>query len=424
MKRLIFFIVSFCLLAISACGQEKSDNDEKIPTVTKETGTIGVVGEFRPQGFLPILIEHRYTPIELRRMIKKACPESINDIFLMLPQENCMNLTVEERRNVLNGERAGSGQFKREFSNNQYMSLTNSSGDVWEMRAIEKDDVWHIAITWQCEYSGYEPYCYSDGILYSCAQWDLSYEQDSWPEQFIDYELLTPEQQEKATAVWQKGVRCLYRLPRQGSIATKFIDRAPYSGIQIPESAFKDSKHQITDRNLIGEEKYYHESGTYCIWGTWGENRVKVAPLNDVDTAYIIEACSFEGAVGDFMVVAHGKEPVRNMYVYRLSTGKLLQIIRDCYGVITPDTDEKGFTVSIVQRKSPQLVWDSPKNTWDPIGKIPSKLYNEELEEMKQLFKDNEYQGLTLSALQMAHVELPTGKVTYRDEYHWKPTDE
>lgn len=424
MKHPTFLIVAFCLLTISGCGQEKADNDEKTPTVTKETGTIGIVGEFRPATFLPIIIEQRYTPIELRRMTGKANPESINDIFLLLPQENCMNLTVEERSKVLNGEQAGSGQFKKEFSNNQYMSFSNSSGDVWEMCAIEKDGIWHIAITWLCENSHYVPYCYSDGILYSCTEWDLSYEQDSWPEQFIDYEQLAPEQQEKATAVWQKGVRCLYRLPRQGSIATKFIDRAPYSGIQIPESAFKERLHQIAGHSLVGEEKYYYESDAYYIWGTWGENRVKVTPLSDVDTAYIIEACSFEGAVDDFMVVSHSKESVRNMYIYKLSTGELLQTIRDCYGAITPDTDKLGFTVSIVQRKSPQLVWDSPKNTWKPTGKIPSILYNEELEEMKQLFKDNEYQGLTFSALQMAHVELPTGKVTFRDEYHWKPTDE
>lgn len=186
---------------------------------------------------------------ELIRLLGKREPEIITDFFLLLPDDVCFDLSVDERKKMVDGERVGEWSqmaIGQKDIENRYLSLSGAFEGTWEMYAQQDDGFWLVAVNSQscgplCMTDIAQSYIYEDRRLMSTNYANLAGFQDVWAELFFDFDQLTALQIEEVKEVWDDSIgNILFRLPQDGKNITMYIDDLPYSDIDIPEKAFKE----------------------------------------------------------------------------------------------------------------------------------------------------------------------------------------
>lgn len=441
MKHLTLFIAALFLLTMAGCKQGKAsiknEESERMENVEMEEINNDDI-DYGP--FTQLVAQ--FTPEQLQEIIGKPQPEGVRDLLLLLPDDDCFNTSIADRRKALAGERVGEDRLGIGEANTQYLNLTGIFEGTWEMYALQKGKRWHIAVNQQecgplCLTTIAHEYSFLEGKLLRHSAANLAGYQDAWPELFIDFDQLTTQQQEAVHSIWngnnEQMNMILFRLPRRGNNISMYIDPLAFSDAGVPESAFKEVEAEMWPfdesewSDAQANETVLFENDKWHITGYWRGSvdafYVTVNPQRGGSKPYTVETNSFIGVVGDFMVMGLGTS-WQSLQVYQISSGKQLPVDDNFTGMIEADADEKGFTFSLMQENPPKLVWNENQKTWEPKGHVPAHLNNEELKELKNVMKGNEFGGMTLSALQTAHVALPAGKVTYRDEYRWQQTDE
>ena len=188
---------------------------------------------------------------ELIRLLGKREPESIADLFLLLPDDVCFDLSVDKRKRMLDGEKVGEwsqmsiGQKNIE---NRYLSLSGAFEGTWEMYAQQDDGFWLVAVNYQscgprCVTDFAQSYIFEDRRLLSISYANLAGYQDYWVELFIDFDKLTVEQTESVKEIWDENSDIqdiLFRLPQDGKRITMYIDNLPYLDVDVPNDTFRE----------------------------------------------------------------------------------------------------------------------------------------------------------------------------------------
>ena len=118
----------------------------------------------------------------------------------------------------------------------------------------EGDGNWWIAVNGQfcgpfCITHIANSYSLQDNHLIHHTDANLAGYQDVWVELFIDFDRLTPQQQEAARKIWEENgyESVLFKLPRDGKTVTMYIDELPYLDEEIPSEAFRQITNKIWD---------------------------------------------------------------------------------------------------------------------------------------------------------------------------------
>jgi len=191
-----------------------------------------------------------YSPEEIKQLLGKTEPESVLDLFVLLPDSFCYDYSAADRLKIAQGERVGEygGMALGETDiPNGYINLSGAWEGIWEMFARKEGDGWRFALNQQfcgpvCYTHMADTYTYQDGTITLQGYANLAGYQDVWVELFIDFDQLNEQQKEQANSIWQEmGYdSVLFRLPRDGKTITMHIDPLPYLDAEIPESAIKE----------------------------------------------------------------------------------------------------------------------------------------------------------------------------------------
>jgi hypothetical protein len=197
----------------------------------------------------------RYTPAEVRQVLGRAEPESVSDLFLLLP-DDLFNLDVASRRRILRAGRAGDDgtiTLEKRDDANGYLCVTVAGWGFFEVFACrEPGGAWSIATNTQMRIPETRTvaagtYFWSSGELEIFTGADIAGAQDYWPEMFINFAALTGEQASTARAIYENHPSdVLYRLPQRGLAVTSYIDPQPYIDAGIPRGGvFKQIQSYI-----------------------------------------------------------------------------------------------------------------------------------------------------------------------------------
>lgn len=191
---------------------------------------------------------------ELMALFGKREPEDITDFFLLIPDDDCFGLTVDERKKMVQGERLdGWSQMAigEKDIKNRYLNLSGAFEGKWEMYAEEVEDVWMVAVNVQfcgpfCITHLGDSFLYENRRLMKVSYANLAGYQNFWPELFFDFDKLTSEQIDKVEEIWvDDSSAILFDLPRDGKTITMYVDNLPYLEEDIPEEAFKVVKTEM-----------------------------------------------------------------------------------------------------------------------------------------------------------------------------------
>lgn len=198
-----------------------------------------------------VKVEAAFDNRELIDLLGKREPEDITDFFLLLPDDVCFGLTVEERQKMVKGEDIdGWSQmsFGKKDIENRYLNLSGAFEGTWEMYAQQEENFWLVAVNVQfcgpfCITHLGQSYMFENRRLMSTSYANLAGYQNYWTELFIDFDKLTPEQAEHAKMVWNEYSdveNILFRLPQDGKNITMYIDNLPYLDYDIPVEALNE----------------------------------------------------------------------------------------------------------------------------------------------------------------------------------------
>ncbi|MGI6572814.1 MAG: hypothetical protein ACOX19_05260 [Fermentimonas sp.] len=279
MKRLTFTLLLVLAVTVVGCGGGKKggkiDGTNKANDTTRltesasnesnPTSESGVTDDTRlaefdeDDPFSELIVQ--YTPAQLKKIIGKAEPEDVTDLFLLLPDTDFLlyfNFTAEQRKEMLKGETIQYVELSDIDVKNGYIS--SGYEGTWEMFAKKIDGVWWIALYENncgeyCSTVQAKTYTYGEGKLVQRNHANLAGYQDVWVELFVDFDQLTEEQRELANGIWEaqqeaerdsweenNGVNSglLFRLPRDGKNITMYVEAYPYTEAGIPESAIRE----------------------------------------------------------------------------------------------------------------------------------------------------------------------------------------
>lgn len=279
MKRLIFTLLLVLAVMVAGCGGGKagkeSDATDKTVDTTLSTESVSGGGDRKsgPEAtdgsrlmdideddpFSELIVQ--YTLAQLKKIIGKAEPKDVTDLFLLLPDTDFLlyfNFTAEQRKEMLKGETIQYVELSDIDVKNGYIS--SGYEGIWEMFAKKIDGVWWIALYENncgeyCSTVQAKTYTYGEGKLVQRNHANLAGYQDVWVELFVDFDQLTEEQRELASGIWEaqqeaeresweenNGVNSglLFRLPHDGKTITMYINAYPYIEAGIPESAIRE----------------------------------------------------------------------------------------------------------------------------------------------------------------------------------------
>ena len=188
---------------------------------------------------------------ELIKLLGKRNPENITDFFLLLPDDICFGLSVDDRKRMVDGERVGAGEqmaIGKKDTENRYLNLSGAFEGTWEMYAQEDEGFWLVAVNYQscgpqCVTEIAQSYIFEDRRLLEISYANLAGHQNYWVELFFDFDKLTADQIESVKEIWDENSDVqdiLFRLPQDGKNITMYIDNLPYLDADIPNEAFTE----------------------------------------------------------------------------------------------------------------------------------------------------------------------------------------
>ncbi|NLO70746.1 MAG: hypothetical protein GX102_07400 [Porphyromonadaceae bacterium] len=202
-----------------------------------------------------------YTVNELKQRLGKAQPENIKDLFLLLPDDLAFGFSLDERKQMLDGEKVGGGVEMGIGDldlKNHYLNFQGNYTGNWEMCTNRKDDFWLFAVNYHecgqyCSTQYAKMLSYENGVIKELRYANLAGYQDLWPELFFDFSKLTDEQTEFVKEEWDKfnsedfETHILFNLPRDGKIITMYIDQLFFEEMLLPYEAFKSVENELWD---------------------------------------------------------------------------------------------------------------------------------------------------------------------------------
>lgn len=193
-----------------------------------------------------------FTTAQLQDLLGKPEPENVNDLFLLIPDEDCFDLSVADRKNIVEANRVSIESdfmfysiLENDITNN-YLSVGGAFEGEWEMFSKKIDNTWRIAVNSKscapvCYTSIEKTYIYENNMLIRLDHANLAGYQNTYIEMFFNFDMLTDEQKEFVTYEWDDSdYSVLFSLPRDGKTISMYVDfYTRYCCQGIPEEAFK-----------------------------------------------------------------------------------------------------------------------------------------------------------------------------------------
>ena len=195
-----------------------------------------------------------YTPKQIRQILGKDKPQNVLDLFLLLPESDCFDLSIADRKKIISGETYSDENGLMLISRaeedvlNNYLSLGGTFEGIWEMCSHEEDGIPLFAVNQQscgpaCVTERANLYSLEQGKILQHAETNLARFQSLSLDLFLDTDQLTNAQKTKAQKIWDESNNAvLFKLPRDGNTIKMYIEEMPYLDEGIPSEAFREVK--------------------------------------------------------------------------------------------------------------------------------------------------------------------------------------